>query len=70
MPGCNGEATSVDRDAVANAHRFGSRRRCNYKPVPAAISPELDDRADFFNEAGEHLSRIAMQAGEASTADD
>jgi hypothetical protein len=45
----NGEAATVDRDAVAEAYRSGQRRCRDLKPITVTLRPQADDYTDFFD---------------------
>src|SRR6185437_7343654 len=63
---CDGEATTVDGDTVAEPHFSGELRRRNFEPFLIMTEVERYDRANFLDEAGEHFSRIAVMFREAS----
>jgi hypothetical protein len=69
IAGCRGEATAVDRDAVPDVDSTGKLRGGDFQSFGRTIRAERNNGANFFDEAGEHGSRIAMRAGEASPAD-
>ena len=64
-----GKATSIHRNAVARTRSAGQRRRRDLKLSALIFRPESDDRAHFFDEAGEHFPRIARATREASAGD-
>jgi hypothetical protein len=69
IAGGNGETAAVNRDAVSDADSAGKLRGRDFQLFRPTIRAERYDGADFFDEAGEHGSRIATPAGEASAAE-
>lgn len=60
------EAATIYCYAVAYANLPGEAGCGDFQFCAALIPAQGDDRADFFDEAGEHFPRIATNLGEAS----
>ena len=64
--GSDREAATIHGHAVANLHFSRESRGRDLQLFCFPVRPQRNDRAHFLNQAGKHLSRIAMNWPEAN----